>query len=91
MELLIVDKYLKCNNQTELYSSLDAAGMMMFGQPAINTEYAIYEIGDLYAGDTLLDGYHCNIRFLREPTEAELLALDPITIPEPNNPLRVWL
>ena len=87
-----IDIFLKCTDQQELYAILEAAGLLSNGYLVSPLEYGIDDIGSLYtADDVLLDGYHCNIRFLREPTEQELLALEPVTIPKPNSPRRIWL
>lgn len=87
-----IDKYLKTVDQAELYAALDAAGLLIEGIIEDTPDYSIDEIGPLYTiDDVLLDGYHCNVRFLREPTADELAALDPISIPAPANPRRKWL
>ena len=87
-----IDIFLKCTDEEELFSYLESAGFALNGLIFVSQEYCIDVIGDLYTiDDVLLDGYHCNIRFLREPTEQELLELEPITIPTPNSPRRIWL
>lgn len=83
----MIDKYLKTNDQAELYVIFESLGWFS-GEILITAthDYAIDEIGLIYG----VSGYHCNIRFLRELTEAETIALDPISIPTPNTPNRVW-
>lgn len=96
----MIDKYLRTNDQAELYAIFDSLGW--FSEEILITsthDYAIDEIGVINNVDdtdpenpiiTPVPGYHCNIRFMRDLTEQETTALDPITIPAPNTPNRVW-
>ncbi len=98
---MIADFYLRAADRPALDAALAAAGLIdAEGFPA-TAEVAISRIGVIRQptgdvdGEGLpimedLPGYHANLRLLRAATEAELAALEAVTLPAPATPYRIW-
>jgi len=74
--------YLRATTQAAMLSALDAAGLVIGGQPQSVTIHAsgnvtdCYVIGVMYDGATEIPGYHANVR----TTEPAVIAkLQPLT------------
>lgn len=79
----MISLFLRAPDEATLLSALDAAGLMGEEGPLTASHtHALDIIGSL-PGKA---GYHANLRIVGEPHEA----LASVTIPEPDNPMRVW-
>lgn len=86
------DYYLRAPDQTTFDSALQASRL---------TEAAIDCIGPIHrvTGTTangepvvqVIEGYHVNLRTAEPLTDTEAKALASLLIPEPAEPVRVWL
>ncbi|KKC24450.1 hypothetical protein [Sphingomonas sp. SRS2] len=98
---MTTDIYLRADDRDSLDAVLWDAGLIDGDGRPVQSDILLTRISTLWRPTGEIDGdgmpvtetvagYHANLRLLREPTEAEVSALDGVTIPQPANPFRVW-
>jgi len=86
----MIDLYLKAVTQKAMDSLLLAAGLINDEGYPVDATVALDRIGPVVVDETVVPDYHANLRFLVEPTQAQIDALSAITIDPPSQPYRVW-
>ena len=98
--MTMTDIYLRGADRAAIDAALVAAGLI--DAEGMRAEGVVLSrIGAVYRATGEIDedgapimaaveGYHANLRLLRDPTEDELAALEAVTIAPPAVPYRVW-
>lgn len=98
---MFTDLYLRATDQAELDAALAAAGLLNDPRIAIDRigqdPVRVIGMNPPANGEELptpitqtIPGYHCNVRVPGALTDEQAAILAPVTIPPPNNPMRVW-
>lgn len=98
---MIVDIYLRAPDRATMDAALDAAGLVGEEGRPVDDSVLLSRIPLLTRPTGAIDanglpvlaeveGYHANLRLLRDATDDERAALEAVTIETPAAPYRVW-
>ena len=86
----MIDLHLKAATQDAMDALLKAAGLINDEGYPVDYTMALDRIGPVVSNGVEIPDYHANLRFMLDPTQAQLDALSSITIEPPSQPYRVW-